>query len=217
MLCILYVNLVGACLGVVALLAERLMPATASRRWLWVAVIGVSMFIPGYYRTHHSWSLLHGSDSYVMAGHSAFPLIDIRWWAQTDSYGNIINRIWLSLSAILIAWAVINAWRVWQVIRATRRPNGAARGDVVDGIPVLVTDKVGPATVGLLRTRVLLPRWALALPQSERQYVLRHENEHRRAHDALLLFVASLPLVLAPWNLALWWQLRRLSLAVEMD
>ena len=32
-----------------------------------------------------------------------------------------------------------------------------------------------------------------------------------------LLFVASLPLLLAPWNLALWWELRRLCLAVEMD
>jgi beta-lactamase regulating signal transducer with metallopeptidase domain len=57
----------------------------------------------------------------------------------------------------------------------------------------------------------------LALPGSQRQYVLRHEDEHRRAHDARLLFVASLPLILMPWNLAMWWQLRRLCLAVEMD
>jgi hypothetical protein len=31
------------------------------------------------------------------------------------------------------------------------------------------------------------------------------------------LFVASLALVLMPWNLAMWWQLQRLCLAVEMD
>jgi beta-lactamase regulating signal transducer with metallopeptidase domain len=63
----------------------------------------------------------------------------------------------------------------------------------------------------------LIPRWVLALPGTQRQYVLRHEDEHRRSHDARLLFVASLPLILMPWNLAMWWQLRRLCLAVEMD
>jgi beta-lactamase regulating signal transducer with metallopeptidase domain len=215
-LCILYVNLVGACLGVVALLVERAMPALAMRRWLWLAVIGLSMFVPGYYRTHHSWSLLDGSVNGT-AGHAAFSLVDLQWWAETDSYGPIINRIWLSLSAILIAWALANAWRVWQVIASSRSRDGDNSAAMIDGIPVVVTEEVGPATVGLLRTQVLLPRWALALPQSQRQYVLRHENEHRRAHDGLLLFIASLPLVLAPWNLALWWQLRRLSLAVEMD
>jgi beta-lactamase regulating signal transducer with metallopeptidase domain len=55
------------------------------------------------------------------------------------------------------------------------------------------------------------------MPGVQRRYVLRHEAEHRSAHDERLLFVASLFLVLAPWNLALWWQLRRLRLAVEMD
>lgn len=217
MLCILYVNIVGLCLGVVALLVERAMPALAMRRWLWLAVIGLSMFIPGYYRTHHSWSLVGQSQSSPATGQPAFPLIDLRWWAQTDLYSDVINRIWLSLSAILIAWALVNAWRVWQVIASSRSRDGTGSAAIVDGIPVVVTDEVGPATVGLLRARVLLPRWALALPQSQRQYVLRHENEHRRAHDGLLLFIASLPLVLAPWNLALWWQVRRLSLAVEMD
>jgi bla regulator protein blaR1 len=32
-----------------------------------------------------------------------------------------------------------------------------------------------------------------------------------------MLFVASLPIILMPWNLAMWWQIRRLCLAVEMD
>jgi beta-lactamase regulating signal transducer with metallopeptidase domain len=64
---------------------------------------------------------------------------------------------------------------------------------------------------------VLLPRWVLALPNAQRRYVVCHEEQHRRAHDARLLFLASLTLLLLPWNLALWWQLRRLRLAVEMD
>jgi beta-lactamase regulating signal transducer with metallopeptidase domain len=64
---------------------------------------------------------------------------------------------------------------------------------------------------------VVVPKWVLALPGPQRRYVLRHEEEHRKSHDSLLLFVASIGLILAPWNLALWWQLRRLRLAVEMD
>ena len=100
---------------------------------------------------------------------------------------------------------------------APGRPGRPGRNAIVDGFPVVVTDSLGPATVGLLRSRVLLPRWVLALPGVQRQYVLRHEEEHRRSHDARLLFVASLPLILMPWNLAMWWQLRRLCLAVEMD
>jgi len=218
-LCILYVNLVGACLGLATLLIERALPAVALRRWIWCATLGASLFIPGYYRNHHNWSVVGNAvaPESVDAATSAVPLLDLRWWAQSDSYDRAINRIWLTLSAILIAWSLANAWRVWRVIRVSRRQNGRQRTTLVDGVPVLVTDQVGPATVGLLRSRVLLPRWALALPEPLRQYVVRHEDEHRRAHDGLLLFVASLPLVLAPWNLALWWQLRRLCLAVEMD
>ena len=33
----------------------------------------------------------------------------------------------------------------------------------------------------------------------------------------VFLMVTALTLILAPWNVALWWQLRRLRLAVEMD
>ncbi len=88
---------------------------------------------------------------------------------------------------------------------------------IVDGVPVLFAEGIGPVTVGLLRSRVLVPRWVMGLPGLQRQYVIRHEEEHRRAHDGLLLFVASLTLILMPWNLALWWHVRRLGLAVEVD
>jgi TonB family protein len=47
--------------------------------------------------------------------------------------------------------------------------------------------------------------------------MLAHEDEHVQAHDPWLLSAATALLVLAPWNLVLWWQLRRLRLAVEMD
>jgi bla regulator protein blaR1 len=225
MLCILYVTVVGICLGVVGLLVERMLPPTAPRRWIWCLLIPISMVLPGYYRWHHNWSVvpaLEQQQASAPLGHtlgaSSLPLFDLGWWAQTESYDADINRLWLIISGMLVIWGLTSAMRVSQIVSASHQATRHARQPtIVDGIPVVVTDVAGPATVGLLRSRVLVPRWVLALPGMQRRYVVRHEEEHRRAHDARLLFVASLPLLLMPWNLAMWWLLRRLCLAVEMD
>lgn len=122
------------------------------------------------------------------------------------------------MSSLIILWGLVNACRVAWLIhsaRHARATNGSPM--IVDGVSVLVTDKLGPATVGVLRSRVLVPRWVLALPAVQRRYVLCHEEQHRKAHDSLVLFAASLTLLLMPWNVALWWQVKRLGLAVEMD
>lgn len=231
MLCILYVNVIGACLSVIGHLVERAMPATASRRWIWCAVIVLSMALPGYYRSHHSWDVTAGS-GLTTAGQSAEPSppqalalrtgwlspFDKEFWARVESYDMKINQFWLILSGLLLIWGVANAMRVSDVVGSSRGNQRDPRTPtVIDGVPIVITDAAGPATVGVLRSRVLVPRWVLGLPGPQRKYVLRHEEEHRRAHDARLLFVASLPLLLMPWNLALWWELRRLCLAVEMD
>jgi beta-lactamase regulating signal transducer with metallopeptidase domain len=203
MLCILYVNAVSTLLGIVGVLVERMLPATFSRRWIWCLIIPTSIFIPGYYRSHHAMSVTE------MLAQQA---------GRIESFDSGINRVWLTASALLLIWALANAWRVAHLVRtSSRRRDTTGAPLTIDGVPVVVTDSLGPATVGVFRSRVLVPRWVLALPGEQRQYVVRHEDEHRRAHDARLLFVASLALLLMPWNLALWWQLRRLHLAVEMD
>ena len=223
MLCILYVNAVGMCLGLAALLLERTLPATSSRRWLWCFIIPISVVLPGFYRAHHTWSVAGAWEQQAAQAPGGFQsvslaVLDPGWWARMESYDTTINRLWLTASALLVLWGVGSVWRVWHVLRRARRARrDASAPAVVDGVSVVVTDSLGPATVGFWRSRVLVPRWVLALPSVERQYVVRHEEEHRRAHDARLLFVASLPLILMPWNLAMWWQIRRLCLAVEMD
>jgi len=223
MLCILYVNAVGMLLVVAGVLIERVLPATFPRRWVWCVVIPMSIILPGYYRWHHMVSVTDVQQAVQpplghALGMTSITALDPVLWAHIESYDTSINRLWITVSAILLLWGLANAWRVSRVVRLSRGERGDARGTaIVDGVSVVVTDAIGPATVGLFRSRVLVPRWVLALPGSQRQYVLRHEDEHRRAHDARLLFVASLPLILMPWNLAMWWQLRRLCLAVEMD
>ena len=205
MLCILYVNAVGLLLGSMGRLIESILPATLARRWVWCLVIALSMFLPGYYRVHHAATV---GAATMNAG----------FWARIESFDPMINGVWFVGSALLVLWTLANAGWVSHVVlqsRSGRRDTGGPT--VVDGVPVVVTETLGPATVGLWRTSVLLPRRVLGLPETQRQYVVRHAEVHRKAHDGQLLFVASLLLIVVPWNIALWWQLRRLSLAIEMD
>jgi beta-lactamase regulating signal transducer with metallopeptidase domain len=218
-LCILYVNAAGFLLGLAALSFERTLPVTAMRRWLWCIVIPASIVLPGFYRFRHNWAL---SDLAGPAAHSAGHHVSVaasiaglspEFWTRVEALDPAINVIWQILTGVLVIWAVINAMRVSHIIATGR----GGRNSTLDGVPVVITESAGPATVGVLFPRVIVPQWVLTLPVTQRRYVLNHENEHRRAYDATLLFLGSLPIVLAPWNLALWWQLRRLALAVEMD
>jgi len=168
---------------------------------------------------HHNWVVtdptLQQSGHVVKLG--GLTPFDRDWWARTEGYDTSINRVWWTISLILLAWGVANAIRVALLVYMSRRQTDSRKGSLVDGVPIVLTDQLGPATVGLVRSRVLVPRWVLTLPGAQRRYVLRHEEEHRRAHDVHLLLFASLPLLLMPWNLAMWWMLRRLSIAVELD
>ena len=71
--------------------------------------------------------------------------------------------------------------------------------------------------VGLLRPRIVVPRWVtMALP-SHQAAVIAHEQSHLDARDPQLFTLALALLVFMPWNLPLWWQLRRLRYAIEVD
>ena len=82
---------------------------------------------------------------------------------------------------------------------------------------VLLSGNTGPAVVGCFGARIVVPEWVLHLPAEQQRLIVTHEREHAQARDPLLLAAARVAVALAPWNLALWWQLRRLQLAVEVD
>ncbi|HEY3220858.1 MAG TPA: TonB family protein [Gemmatimonadales bacterium] len=117
---------------------------------------------------------------------------------------------WGIASLAMVVAMVVATTRLIKLRRHWRRT-------ALDGRQVFVSRDIGPAVVGVWRPRVVLPEWALALPAGERELMLAHEEQHVRAGDPALLAAGFVAWLVAPWHPALWWQWRRLRLAVEMD
>ncbi|HEX6575311.1 MAG TPA: M56 family metallopeptidase [Gemmatimonadaceae bacterium] len=217
-LCLFYFIAVGTCVALAALFLESAMPAGAQRRWIWCGSIVLSLFLPPILSTKHSASIIN------VFGYNVVEMPTSHQAAATPyeigrnllecgaPLGMVFVKIWLAVSICLILWGITNAARIWYLSRRSR-----AEALSIDGENVTVTESVGPATVGLFRTRVVIPKWVLALPSSQRSYVITHEAEHRRVQDSRVLAAASILVCLWPWNVALWWQLHRLHMAIEMD
>jgi len=121
---------------------------------------------------------------------------------------------------LLAAWALLSTLLLGRLAVAVcyiRRRRGSWKKTQIDGMDIHLARDSGPAVVGLHPMQVVLPEWILELASPLRALVLRHEAEHRSARDPYLLIVATLVTALIPWNVALWWQARRLRLAIEID
>jgi len=121
---------------------------------------------------------------------------------------------------LTIVWAVLSTLlllRALAAVRALRRLAGAAESRTMGGRPVLIAPDTGPAAFGIVTPRIVLPRWALDLEPPMRDLVLRHEVEHLATADPAVLTVAWFVAALMPWNPGLWWIVRRLRIATELD
>jgi hypothetical protein len=117
---------------------------------------------------------------------------------------------WVTLSVLVLLGLLASAVQVyWRRRRWTLR--------LVGSHCVGITADVGPAVVGLLHPSIAVPRWVLERSIPEQQLILDHEASHLLARDPLLLTGALIGLLLVPWNPLLWWQLRRLRHAIEVD
>jgi beta-lactamase regulating signal transducer with metallopeptidase domain len=126
------------------------------------------------------------------------------------SLAELVVRIWTALSTgamIVIAAASLIVTR-----RARRWTAGQ-----LHGVPVRISDDVGPAVIGILRPYIVVPRWLLAKSVVVRRVTVTHELEHIRARDPALWRLGLVLVALTPWNPIVWWQLRRLQLAIEKD
>jgi len=121
-----------------------------------------------------------------------------------------LGALWVVGSAVVLILFALICLRLRR-LRATWEPRD------VCGEEVLRSDRFGPAVVGLIRSRIVLPSWSFGLGEKELEMVVLHEREHVRMRDPALLTAGLLLAALSPWNPAVWWSLARLRLAVEGD
>ena len=179
----------GLLFVVAALAAERLL--SRGRRWAWVAAAAGTVVVP-------VTRFLAGAGG-GSAGDSVLHSLD----------GALLAG-WVVLSCCVAVGALAAGAHLLRRRRSWRR--GTLRGR-----DVLWSREVGPAVLGLVAPRIVLPEWMRDAAPVRQELVLVHEEEHLRARDVELRFLALLALTAFPWNPALWFQCRRLGLALEMD
>ncbi len=121
---------------------------------------------------------------------------------------------------LVVAWATASAALAALLLFAfarLAREHRSVEDGVVSGARVGLSDSLGPAAVGVLRPRVVIPRWVLGLDEAAQQAIVAHEREHQRTRDPALLVAGLLAVVLMPWNPGVWMAWRGLRLAVEFD
>jgi bla regulator protein blaR1 len=221
-----YILVVTVLLAGVAVMGERIATVQGwPRRWIWLGALvllaGLAALSPSRgvravepplrLRVERSLAREPAREALpAAAGERPDPAVLIRWAAIAKRVDGALRIGWLGASLGLLLLFAAAA-----LVLARRRRRW--REATLDGVAVLVAPADGPAVVGLWRPRVVIPEWSFALEDTGRRLMLRHEQEHVRARDHLLTQVAALALLAAPWNLPLWWLVRRLRLAIELD
>lgn len=212
----LYALLVGALLVVAAQAAERVCRLLGGPvRWVWAAALVAALALPvasAFLPTSAPAPLpapapATGTGGVVLtaalsAGLAALP-------AAPDLDRPLVIG-WLAATALLLP-GLLFSMGVLHGRRHEWRPA------CVDGHPVLLAADLGPAVIGWWRMQVVLPAWVLGLDEADRALILAHEAEHIRRRDPVLLLAGLLAVLIAPWNVALWYLNRRLRLAIELD
>jgi bla regulator protein blaR1 len=218
----LYATSVSALLSVAALLGERaLRMKTAHSREVWFAMLLSSLLIPCLPEWLPELSAivtgdigqrlvrLHQATTLEVLSPVAFDLVPGSY-GSTSGLDEKVKVLWAAASAtILLVLLVISAGT------ARRRAGWCKR--VIHEQCVYLSAHLGPAVVGLLRPVIVVPEWLLEAKPSLQRIVLAHEQSHIDARDPQLLFAALAVLLIMPWNVPLWWQLRRLRNAMEVD
>jgi beta-lactamase regulating signal transducer with metallopeptidase domain len=130
--------------------------------------------------------------------------------APLERWNDVLLAVWVAMSVIAIAYLSALLFRL-------RGLADRMRPVVVDARLVLLSNDVGPAVLGMIRSRIVLPEWVLSLPRHERHVILAHEREHADAFDPALLGAAAVAIALQPWNAGLWAMFAGLKLAIESD
>lgn len=220
---VLYVLVITLLLSGAALAAEHAARLRRARsRWIWGVTIVASLVFPTMIasvsiQVPNLSTPTAARKSVPLRQLTSVPVVPLTWVREhtadavaTHNENRLLQRAWVAVSGVLLAALVLNGLQLLRRKRLWRKAT-------VAGIPVYIAPDVGPAVVGLLRPRIVVPEWLVEAPPSRQAMVIAHEQSHLAAHDPQLLTVALFLLVLMPWNLPLWWQLHRLRCAIEVD
>jgi TonB family protein len=215
---IAYAMLYAVAVGVPTLLATVVVAAVLRRagraeRWVWLGGLGLAFVLPviGLLRIGGAGDAAGPVPMPEVTGVIGLPdVLLVPQAPQGPGLGQIVLIAWLLVSCLLAVRWLVAAVRLARAERSWQ-------ATTLDGVPVLMTDKLGPAVSGVVRPRVLVPPWLLSMPAQRRALVLLHEQEHIRAGDPRLVVLARLAPVLAPWNPVAWFLSSRLIRAIELD
>lgn len=203
---LLYSLLTGGLLTLAAWQASRALGRTRrGSRWVWViasvaaVLLPVLALIPSEQPVtpralEPSWSISALAAPEVLISRSE-PLSPL---------------LWIGASLLALGWLMVS-----QASLVRERATWSRTS--LQGVPVALSESFGPAVVGVLHPEIVLPRWAMMLPPDQLALVLQHEGEHLQQQDSRLLALMMTLLVLMPWQIFLWIQLKGLRLAIELD
>ena len=120
-------------------------------------------------------------------------LAETVWTFPNRMIASAENQLITFETAILILWATAS-FLLLSVLALSfsklRREVRYCTSSRVNGIPVLVSTTLGPAVVGMIRQRIVLPEWVLECDARMQTMIVEHELEHVRARDRYILAVA---------------------------
>lgn len=186
-----------------------------ARRWGWTVALALTVGImaasPWLGAVTRTW----GTDPSVRGGAA------LVWLATTsgidfgDAASGLPGNPWIA-----VGWAAAStAVGGWYLIGGLllRRRRRAWRSDAFGDVALLVSRNVGPAVLGFLRPAIVVPQWVMTMGSGRLALVVRHELEHITARDQWLLMFARIATVVMPWHPAVWFMVRRLRRAIEID
>jgi hypothetical protein len=216
-----YGLIVSALAGFAAWLAERAQSASGRpRKYTWLGGMAAALVVPALVLSLRApgegvVSRLTSAVEAQVQG-AATPSIMLPPAASPggEANGGLLDD-WLAALWALTSAALVGAhgFSAWRLRRRARRWRTAS----VDSSPVCIAPDVGPAVFGWSRSRIVFPRWLVDAPEEVQRLALAHEREHLAARDPQVLAAATLLCALLPWNLPLWWMLRQLRFAMEVD
>ena len=193
------------------------MPYGKPLRWVWCGAILATMVLPALLPRF-------AEPATVAAAVSNASPTDQTLVPMLQGVTRVSAAAYRALAAVqtlpLALWAGVSLMLLGVLAWSHRRLHRERRTwavHTIAGAHVFISRRLGPAVVGFLKRVIVLPEWTTRLDDRERRMIVAHEQEHVRAGDSWLIHAACLAVAAMPWNAALWWQLRRLRMAVETD